>query len=164
MSCQNSIFSFLNLLNSDGGNENDWKNLLKDVEKEDDTRAFVENIQNELDNNSNNELLLDIVDFIVDFCSEKTVILISQESFLESFLSALRKGTGSSIQVQMKIIFLIQKWGNKENINCPNFKNKYVFLKNNGIVFPQSDFKMKTYDKYINQYEFKREIKNKKPY
>ena len=160
MSCQNSIFSFLNLLNSDGGNENDWKNLLKDIENEDDTRAFVENIQNELDNNSNNELLLDIVDFIVDFCSEKTVILISQESFLESFLSALRKGTGSSIQVQMKIIFLIQKWGNKENINCPNFKNKYVFLKNNGIVFPQSDFKMKTYDKYINQYEFKREIEN----
>ena len=63
MSCQNSIFSFLNLLNSDGGNENDWKNLLKDVEKEDDTRAFVENIQN--------ELLLDIVISLLIFVLKK---------------------------------------------------------------------------------------------
>ena len=58
----------------------------------------------------NIDIEYDIIDFIVDFYSENIVKLISEDWFLNSFLSSLKKGAGISIQIQMKIIFLIQKW------------------------------------------------------
>ena len=65
MSCQNSIFSFTNLLLNEGNNESDWISLIKDIENEDDTTAFVKNIQDDLPSNSNNELMYDIIDYIM---------------------------------------------------------------------------------------------------
>ena len=145
MSCQNSIFSFTNLLLNGGKDEKDWITLLKDIESEEDTTEFIKNIQNDITTNSNNELFFDIIDFIVDNCSDKTIKLIAEDNFLYDFISPLKNNV--IVQVQMKIIYLIQKWSNK--VNYPNFKAKYEFLKSNGIVFPQSDFKMDTYNKYV---------------
>ena len=145
MSCQNSIFSFTNLLLNGGKDEKDWITLLKDIESEEDTTEFIKNIQNDITTNSNNELFFDIIDFIVDNCSDKTIKLLAEDNFLNDFISPLKNNV--IVQVQMKIIYLIQKWSNK--VNYPNFKNKYEFLKSNGIVFPQSDFKMDTYNKYV---------------
>jgi hypothetical protein len=61
----------------------------------------------------------------------------------------------------MKIIFLIQKWSLKSSYYYPNFKNKYEFLKKNGIIFPDSNFEMKTYDKYFDKKSFIKEYKSK---
>ena len=156
MNCQNTISSFLKLLNSDGSNKNDWTNLLNNIKKEDNIKTFIDNVQTELDKKINNELLIDIIDFLFDFSFEKTINFISEEIFLESFLSLLKKGNEGNTQIQIKIIYLIQKWAIKDNRNNSNFKIKYDFLKNNGIVFPQCDYKMKTYDKYIDKEEFTR--------
>ena len=156
MNCQNTISSFLKLLNSDGLNKNDWTNLLNNIQKEDNIKTFIDNVQTELDKKINNELLIDIIDFLFDFSFEKTINFISEEIFLESFLSLLKKGNEGNTQIQIKIIYLIQKWAIKDNRNNSNIKIKYDFLKNNGIVFPQCDYKMKTYDKYIDKDEFTR--------
>ena len=124
MNCQNTISSFLKLLNSDGLNKNDWTNLLNNIQKEDNIKTFIDNVQTELDKKMSNE-----------------------------FLSLLKKGNEGNTQIQIKIIYLIQKWAIKDNRNNSNLKIKYDFLKNNGIVFPQYDYKMKTYDKYIDKDE-----------
>ena len=145
MSCQNSIFSFTNLLLNEGTNESDWISLIKDIENEDDTTAFVKNIQDDLPTNSNNELFYDIIDYIVDNSPESTVKLLSEDNFLDIFLNPLKNNV--DVKIQMKIIYLIQKWSNKDKF--PGFKNKLEFLKNNGISFPPNDFKMVTYEKYV---------------
>ena len=159
MNCQNLIFKFLTLINNNGNQEKYWIDLLFEIEKENYIFDFIIFIQNQL-TISNNELLYDIIDFLVDFSSEKTVKLISKDNFLNTFISRLRKNAGTSINLQKKIIFLIQKWGIK-NKNYPNFKIKYDFLKKNGIVFPRIDFKLMTYDKYINVNSFKNNYNRK---
>ena len=145
MSCQNSIFSFTNLLLNEGNNESDWISLIKDIENEDDTTAFVKNIQDDLPSNSNNELMYDLIDYIVDNSPENTVKLLSEDNFLDILISPLNNNIDGKIQ--MKIIYLIQKWSNKDKF--PGFKNKIEFLKNNGISFPPNDYKMVTYEKYV---------------
>ncbi len=160
MKCQNSIFSFLDLLNSDYKKKDNWMNLLNNIEIEDDIKPFVQYLESELIKNSNNELIYDIIDFIVDFCSENIVKLICEDWFLNSFLSSLKKGTGISLQIQMKIIFLIQKWSLKYSYDYPNFRYKHEFLKNNGIIFPDSHFEMKTYDKYFDKNSFIKDYKS----
>jgi hypothetical protein len=159
MNCQNLIFKFLTLINNNGNQEKYWIDLLFEIEKENYIFDFIIFIQNQL-TISNNELLYDIIDFLVDFSSEKTVKLISKDNFLNTFISRLRKNARTSINLQKKIIFLIQKWGIK-NKNYPNFKHKYDFLKKNGIVFPRIDFKLMTYDKYINVNSFKNNYNRK---
>ena len=159
MNCQNLIFKFLTLINNNGNQEKYWIDLLFEIEKENYIFDFIIFLQKQL-TISNNELLYDIIDFLVDFSSEKTIILISKDNFLNTFISLLRKNARTSINLQKKIIFLIQKWGIK-NKNYPNFKIKYDFLKKNGIVFPRIDFKLMTYDKYINVNSFKNNYNRK---
>ena len=159
MNCQNLIFKFLTLINNNGNQEKYWIDLLFEIEKENYIFDFIIFLQKQL-TISNNELLYDIIDFLVDFSSEKTVKLISKDNFLNTFISRLRKNARTSINLQKKIIFLIQKWGIK-NKNYPNFKIKYDFLKKNGIVFPRIDFKLMTYDKYINVNSFKNNYNRK---
>ena len=159
MNCQNLIFKFLTLINNNGNQEKYWIDLLFEIEKENYIFDFIIFLQKQL-TISNNELLYDIIDFLVDFSSEKTVKLIAKDNFLNTFISRLRKNAGTSINLQKKIIFLIQKWGIK-NKNYPNFKIKYDFLKKNGIVFPRIDFKLMTYDKYINVNSFKNNYNRK---
>ena len=159
MNCQNLIFKFLTLINNNGNQEKYWIDLLFEIEKENYIFDFIIFLQNQL-TISNNELLYDIIDFLVDFSSEKTIILISKDNFLNTFISLLRKNARTSINLQKKILFLIQKWGIK-NKNYPNFKIKYDFLKKNGIVFPRVDFKLMTYDKYINVNSFKNNYNRK---
>ena len=161
MKCQTSIFSYLDLINSDYTKKENWMNLLNNIDIEYDIKPFVQYLESELSKNLNNELIYDIIDFIVDFCSENIVKLISEDWFLNSFLSSLKKGTGISVQIQMKIIFLIQKWSLKSSYYYPNFQNKYEFLKKNGIIFPDSNFEMKTYDKYFDKKSFIKEYKSK---
>jgi len=160
MKCQNSIFSYLDLINSDYTKKDNWMNLFNNIEIEYDIKPFVQYIESELSKNSNNELIYDIIDFIVDFCSENVVKLISQDWFLNSFLSSLKKGTNISVQIQMKIIFLIQKWSLNNSYNYPNFRNKYEYLKSNSIIFPDSHFQMKTYDKYFDKKSFIKDYKS----
>ena len=159
MNCQNLNFKFLTLIKNNGNQEKYWIDLLFEIEKENYIFDFIIFLQKQL-TISNNELLYDIIDFLVDFSSEKTIILISKDNFLNTFISLLRKNARTSINLQKKILFLIQKWGIK-NKNYPNFKIKYDFLKKNGIVFPRIDFKLMTYDKYINVNSFKNNYNRK---
>jgi hypothetical protein len=85
----NSIFSFSNLLLNGGKIQKDWITLLNDIQNEGDTTEFVKNIQNNNSTNSNNELFLDVLDFIVDNCFDKTLNLINQDNFVNDFISPL---------------------------------------------------------------------------
>ena len=154
MSCQDIINKFVTLIINEGCQEYYWIDLLTEIETNNNTFEVILFIQNELQN-SYKEILYDVIDFLVDFCSEKTVKLISQDNFLNTFLFRLRKDVETSINLQKKILYLIQKWGITKNSKYPNFTIKYDYLKKNGIVFPNTDFKLKTYNKYINVNSFK---------
>ena len=65
-----------------------WMNLLKNIDIEYDIKPFVQYLESELSKNLNNELIYDIIDFIFDFYSENIVKLISEDWFLNSFLSS----------------------------------------------------------------------------
>ena len=55
------------------------------------------------------------------------------------------------VQIQMKVIILIQKWAIKfQNSNFKSFNECYQYLINNGIVFPPKEQTIDTYNKYIN--------------
>ena len=43
-----------------------------------------------------------------------------------------------SADIQVKILGMIEKWGNKysNNSNCSNFTEVYSSLKKNGVTFP----------------------------
>ena len=63
----------------------------------------------------------------------------------------------------MEIIYLIQKWNNNfnKNKNYSSFNQCYLYLLNKGIVFPNQEYKLETYNKYILDNEIKAYTLNK---
>ena len=51
MKCQNSIFSYLDLINSDYTKKDNWMNLFNNIEIEYDIKPFVQYIESELSKN-----------------------------------------------------------------------------------------------------------------
>ena len=89
---------------------------------------------------SNQLLLLDVLDFLVDRGNMNIWSSISSKKFFQSLLDLLR--TKDIPEVQMKLLGLIQKWGlnfeDKKNV-LPNFYSVYNKLRNNNVQFP-NDF------------------------
>ena len=89
---------------------------------------------------SNQLLLLDVLDFLVDRGNMNIWSSISSKKFFQSLLDLLR--TKDIPEVQMKLLGLIQKWGlnfeDKKNV-LPNFYTVYKKLVNSNVQFP-NDF------------------------
>ena len=110
---------------------------------------FIQFIINKLNNNNNEEqlLTLDILDYSMDNGRMELWIKVSSKEFLSFFLQLL-KDVNDEI-IQEKILYLIEKWGkNYDKDTFPNLNSFYISLKKNGIQFPINY--NKTYSNYLN--------------
>lgn len=84
-------------------------------------------------------LALDLIDYLVDEGGKTVYIAIGQKAFIGFIISILK--SKDSAEQQMKILGLIQKWGQKfenERDVVPNFYEVYQSLKKNGVIFPNN--------------------------
>ena len=110
---------------------------------------FIQFIINKLNNNNNEEqlLTLDILDYSMDNGRMELWIKVSSKEFLSFFLQLL-KDVNDEI-IQEKILYIIEKWGkNYDKDTFPNLNSFYISLKKNGIQFPINY--NKTYSNYLN--------------
>ena len=112
---------------------------------------------------SNQLLLLDVLDYLVDKGNMVIWSSISSKKFFQSLLDLLR--TKDIPEVQMKLLGLIQKWGlnfeDKKNV-LPNFYSVYNKLRNSNVQFP-NDFES-NYQIYISNSNSNNYNKNKNNY
>ena len=151
----NDLYSSIHkIYDSDGKNIYEWKEFLYEI------NINKNKINNEIKSRLNQsfidknkiELTSDLIDFIIDYGSNSIIDLISDEKLLENFILL---SENSSKELQKKVVFLIQKWALKfkdKNVYSI-FKKYYDILKSNDIIFPENDYKMFTYDKYITEKE-----------
>jgi hypothetical protein len=84
-------------------------------------------------------LALDILDFAVQEGKVPVHSVISSKDFLSNLISVLR--LRDAPEVQVKILYLIQKWGIRFETQkdiIPNFTETYRTLKNNNVIFPEN--------------------------
>lgn len=88
--------------------------------------------------NSETQLLaLDLTDYIVDSCNISLHSQVGSKEFIGKLISLLK--TRDNPKVQLKILKIIKKWGEKFSSMkdiVPNFSLTYNNLKNSGIEFP----------------------------
>lgn len=101
-------------------------------------------------------LSLDLTDYVVDNCNISLHSQIGSKEFLGKLISLLK--TRDSPKVQIKILKLIKKWGEKFSSMkdiVPNFSLTYNNLKNSGIEFPtdtKNDYLVYIEDKIKSSY------------
>lgn len=82
---------------------------------------------------------LDIIDYAVHEGKVPIHTVISSKDFLSNLISVLRLRDAPDVQV--KILYLIKKWGvrfeNQKDI-LPNFFETYKTLKSNNVIFPEN--------------------------
>ena len=141
-------------INSKGDSKFFWKLLLTGLLSNNSTTniQIIFEINIALKLNKNKDLILDIIDFVLDYGSN---------DFINTFLINLddiyhlntNKGFKLDEKTDMKLNFLIQKWANKYGNTYPKFKEIYDKKKKKKIKFPSLDWKMDTYTKFITQEE-----------
>ena len=144
------------LYNESGYNKFYWNQILNKIYKSDDDCDKVFNYMKQLINiQSNNILNFDLIDFIINYGNLKIISLFSQTDFLMNIINLLKNKTNISIEVKKEIIFLIQKWYFKfiNNKSILSFTKCYLYLLNKRIIFPNNDYNLKTYTKYISDEE-----------
>ncbi len=153
----NVLYDLQVLYSVDGNGKKFWNKIINKINNSHDNTQIINYLKNLLINQPNNELTLDIIDFIITYGNNSVINLIAEKEFMNTFVCLLKKEVNANINIQMKVIFLIQKWAIKFNndINCifPIFNECYDYLLNNGIVFPPVDNKMDTYNKFIKDEE-----------
>ena len=161
------------IYDSNGNHVKGWKKFLYEINLENtkiNDEIFTKINQSILDKESI-DLTLDIIDFIIDNGDNCIIDLIATKNFLINIRKLLKVDAIKEIEIQKKIIFLIQKWALKfgNNIKYKIFKENYENLKLK-ITFPKEDYKIETYNKYIENDEIKKamniisEIKKKEKY
>ena len=165
MSYNDDALFYIKLLYKDNGfNKNSWIEILKKIQFncDYDNQIFLF-VKNKLVTQPNNILNLDFIDFIFTYGNLNLFYLFSQKEFLMSLFILLKKEHNYSIKIQMEIIYLIQKWKNNfnKNKNYSSFNQCYLYLLNKGIVFPNQEYKLETYNKYILDNEIKAYTLNK---
>ena len=155
------------IYDSNGKSISGWKNLLYDINSEElkISQNIVSKLNKSLVDKNNIDLTFDIIDFIIHFGNEIIISLIAGERFLDNFLYLLAVNANLNEDLQEKLIFLIQKWALKfqNNEKYKIFWEKYNFLKSKNIVFPEQNYVIETYNKYISEEkinEYLIEIKN----
>ena len=82
---------------------------------------------------------LDIIDYVVAEGKIPVHTVISSKDFLSNLISVLR--LRDAPEVQVKILYLIKKWGERfesQKEIIPNFSETYKTLKNNNVIFPDN--------------------------
>ena len=156
---EENISNIQKIISSNGSNKEAWENLICDINSDeiDIINEIILNLEQFLKDRSNNEIALDIIDFIVIYGPIKIVELIAKKDFLKKILELLKNSSKSSVNVQKKIIFLTQKWAkkyeNEMNSNLSGFVENYNYLQKGGIKFPPPTYKLETFTKYISDEE-----------
>lgn len=157
---QGALFNLSKIYSSEGADKDAWLNILSDINQGNETvnQNIISFLQKALKEIPKNQLTLDILDFFVEYGTFNIINLIANSNFSQTLISLLKQSSNSGVDVQKKVIFLIQKWANKYkndiNSSFPTFIDNYNMLKNNNISFPPSNYKLNTYNKYISDEEF----------
>ena len=139
------------IFKTNGGTTRQWRNaneiLLTHTEE---AKKYVSYMKNKIrDLNKNTQLLaLDFLDYSIDDGKIPLWTQVGSKEFLSLLVNIYK--TRNDIEVQTKILYLIQKWANKfqkYNTIIPNFTSFYENLKNNDVEFP--DEIDSTYEKYL---------------
>jgi len=96
-------------------------------------------------------ILLDILDFLIDSSNIKFILQIHNKDFLKTLLTLL-KNAKEAKNIQIKILYLIKKWGTifeNQKDKLPNFYEIYNDLKKNGCEFPNDEKLIDNYRNYI---------------
>ena len=145
------------IYNSDGKNKNEWQEFLFEINinKKKINKQIISRLDQSFKDKTKVDLTSDFIDFIIDYGCDTVIDLISNEKFLANFISLIKKSSNSTIETQKKVIFLIQKWalkfGNENNHSI--FKSNYDYLKSLNIAFPNRNYIIDTYNKYISEKE-----------
>ena len=152
----NSITSILNdLYSCQGNNSFLWSTLLTSFTRDNSGEECVTFIKNKLSECPNEELTLDILDYLMDNKVPSVVSLVGQKPFLNCLMELLKFENKTTMDVQKKTLYIIQKWAIMQE-NEPNkqiFKEFYMFLQSNGVFFPPKNDPTVvhyTYSKFIN--------------
>ena len=156
---EESIPNIQKIISSNGNDKEAWENLICDINSDETNinNDIYLTLEQNLKDKSNIDITLDIIDLIVIYGPIKIVELFAKKEFLKNILELLKNSSNSSVNIQKKIIFLIQKWGkkyeNEINSNLSGFLEKYNSLKKGGIIFPPLTYKLETFTKYITDEE-----------
>jgi len=85
-------------------------------------------------------LLLDLIDYLVDFTKTPFHNQIGNKDFMSSLLSLLK--IKDKPLVQNKVLYLIKKWANKfesQKTTLGIFSDTFTTLISSGVVFPENN-------------------------
>ena len=155
----NPMSNITEILSSDGESKESWNDLLCNIISGN-IKAIQETVfflKQKLISKEKVDLILDIIDFLLNFGSQEIIEEIASKDFLNVILSLLKNKSKSGVNIQKKIIFLTQKWHQKfekdENQNMKGFSDNYNLLKKGGIIFPPQNYQIQTYNNYVSEEE-----------
>ncbi len=146
----NPFIVFQNIIKTEGKDKKQWELLKNLIGKESKIQYYlITELSHYISNNNfNQEIIYDILDYIIDNCTNLPIInYISDIQFI-GLLCAIIQKHETSKDVKIKILFLFQKW---KNIN-ENFLYIYNKIRNlNTIILPPKKFQIDTYKKFLNE-------------
>ncbi len=83
-------------------------------------------------------MAIDLIDYLVDESKIPFHTQIASKDFLTFIISLLK--IKDFPELQMKILYLIKKWGQRfesQKDILPNFYETYISLRNSNVVFPE---------------------------
>jgi hypothetical protein len=90
-------------------------------------------------NYGNHLLIIDLIDYLVDFNKLPFHNLVGTKDFMASLLSLLKMKDKPALQ--SKVLYLIKKWANKfenQKSTLTIFSDTFSTLINSGVVFPEN--------------------------
>lgn len=147
------------IIKNKGKKEEDWKTFANLLLVEKGNKNLVKAINESLYYNSKNGLIYDILDFIMEIGRESENAKQIFNSDLPSKFSDILNKETTDKNIKIKILFLIQKWGNMKD---HGFEKLYKTLNNKGILFPPKNFHPDNIQYFKNQTENEKDNSNNK--
>jgi len=149
------------LINKNGNLKNGWKYFLSELISDKPTvnLEIINAIYSSLIQNKFFDLILDIIDFIIDYGNENIINMLLIQCTQSLYHLNSNKGFQTSEETAMKNLFLFQKIYKKYGNQFNKIKEYYEGIKSQGIEFPNDEIKIQTYLKYITEDEIE-ETKN----
>ena len=96
------LLNLENIFLFDGQNKPDWEFFLKDITNDQFSEKIAASLLDYLTKQPQNELTLDVVDYVLDFGCPKIISLIAQKNFLDAVLNLLKNETNAGVENQKK--------------------------------------------------------------
>ena len=137
-------------INSNGNSKTHWKLLLTELISNNSMTniQIIFEINIALKQNINVDLILDIIDFCLEYGSADFINAF-QINLDDIYYLNTNKGIQIDKQTKRKQLFLIKKWFEKYGNTYPKFKEIYNKRKEKEIEFPKDDLSKDTYLKFI---------------